>query len=297
MKRQPKGKLVQSLKKLVKDPRVDDRVLLRAQRQPSKKSDLESGLVNKSYDTPAPNSDTVLPQIDRKRHQPKRSAHSIVPPMRNAAGAENLARENEALRSQNRELERRLGELERVCAAAGSREKTGKLLFDYERKLASLSLSLQAAQLRLQENDRLITQLLQTIDYLNQETRQSLPKPQKKAAHEPAGKKAPDTDTKDEESDTGEFLYDKSELVQSHNQIKQTKYMIFEGFKTLQSEIAEKYGDQGKVLGTVDYLLGSLDTLFNIFHQLEIKELQYLNALTHTQPDEGKHEVETKARK
>jgi hypothetical protein len=152
-------------------------------------------------------------------------------------------------------------------------------MFDYERKITSLEMAQQSMLIKLQENDKLITQLLQTIDYLNQTNRKEKMKgkPNEKASLAP-------TAAASHEPDNGSFLFNKSELVQSHTQIKQNKYMIFEGFKKLQEEIGIKHGGNGKVIGTIDYLLGNLDSLFNIIHQLEIKELQYLNLLANNQP-------------
>ena len=296
MPKKDKSKLAQSLKKLTESGK-------KAEEDPSAKSAAESAsgagnssskaaayktpgkdkkrvnglaLVNKSYDTIL-NDKTMLPQIDSKRvkHVSNQKSTSKAKPANT-----DLIKENEELKIRNRELLSRISELEKIHSSLKGESKPAKLLFDYERKVAGMELSLQSSQIKLQENDKLITQLLKTIDYLNQAGASPTSK-ESRSAKSATGEKA------DSESGQQQFLFNKSELVQSHTQIKQTKYMIFEGFKTLQAEITKKYGDQGRIIGSVDYLLGNLDGLFNIIHQLEIKELQYLNLLANNQPQQS----------
>ena len=279
------NKLAQSLKKISKEPDArkveEDKVITKIQKR-IKKQSLDPSLVNKSYDT-IMNDCTVLPQIDNKK--PLRRGGKYKSLVATKPTNEELIKENEELRVRNKELIAKIQELEKVHAAPESKQnsakldpKQSKLIFEYERKISSLDLSLQSAQIKLQENDKLITQLLQTIDYLNQ----GAAKKGKKSG-KPGEKQATP------EVENGQFLFNKSELVQSHTQIKQTKYMIFEGFKSLQAEIIAKHGDHGKIVGIIDYLLGNLDSLFNIIHQLEIKELQYLNLLTYNQQNQPEH--------
>lgn len=236
-------------------------------------------MVNKSYDTILEDG-VILPQINPKKNVKHTLKHQTTLP--NKVNTADLSKENEDLKAKNKELSERIKELERVQSLMKDDVKTAKLLFEYERKMSALELGMKSAQIKLVENDKLITQLLQTIDYLNQSSKGTLKKPPK------AETKKGQTNEKNDNENEGQFLFDKSELVQSHTQIKQTKYMIFEGFKVLQEEVTKKYGDQGRVIGTVDYLLGNLDALFNIIHQLEIKELQYLNLLANNQPNENK---------
>eukprot|EP01022_Parablepharisma_sp_SALTPOND_P016684 TRINITY_DN2501_c0_g1_i1.p1 TRINITY_DN2501_c0_g1~~TRINITY_DN2501_c0_g1_i1.p1 ORF type:complete len:446 (+),score=59.64 TRINITY_DN2501_c0_g1_i1:916-2253(+) len=282
-----KNKLAQSLKKLTKDPeslrKAEEEVAHKIQGKIRKHPNGPS-LINKSYDTIL-NDRTVLPQIDPKKGVVKRAVKykSIVGSKLNTV---EVLKENEELKARNKELLARIAELEKTPGKGDN-----KLLFEYERKISGMELAFQSAQIKLQENDKLITQLLQTIDYLNQGGGSKKPaKIESKKGSVASGKEKTD-------SESAQFLFNKSELVQSHTQIKQTKYMIFEGFKALQEEITKKYGNQGRIIGTVDYLLGSLDALFGIIHQLEIKELQYLNLLANNQPIQKEEKSPVKSHK
>jgi hypothetical protein len=236
-----------------------------------------------------------------------------------AKSMEDYLKENEKLKQINRELEARIARLEDPKREKKKKEKEGgnsgksvdKLLFEYERKIGSMELTQRSMNIKLEENDKLITQLLQTIDYLNQGgshgskmTQKQLLLKQQQQAQNPEKNQYQSGNPPQKLKESlespkaailtpkGQFLFNKSELVQSHTQIQQIKFMIFEGFKTLQGEIVNKYGENGKVMGILDYLLYNLDSLFNIIHQLEIKELQYLNLLTTSAGENGKEEEE-----
>lgn len=273
-----KRKLAQSAKKINRQPeekKVDTKAAPKDGNKPIKnlRASLEDSSVNKSYDA---NNQPQLPTIDPKKKSVGTKRIVVGDKSANKKSLEDLAKENEELRLQNKQLQATIAQLKSKGSGsekAKKYEKEEQVVFKYERQISNLELKNQAMQIKQQENDKLITQLLQTIDFLNQNIAKPTNKPgeQNKAQDEAQGDKS------------GHFLFNKSELVQSHTQIKQMKYTIFEGFKSLQGEINKKCNESGKIIGIIDYLLLSLDGLFNIIHQLEIKELQYLNLLAHNE--------------
>ena len=169
---------------------------------------------------------------------------------------EDIMKENEMLKEQNKELQAKISKLEKSIGGNNS----GKLLFDAQKKVAEMELELKSAKMRFQENDQLIKQLLATIDYMNQTESTKKLKGQRI----------------EEVKEERKFLFNKYELVDNHTQLGQIKAMVFDTFKALQTSTIK---DNPKIAGMISFLLGKMEELFKITHNLEIKELEYLNLL------------------
>ena len=200
-------------------------------------------------------------------------------------------------------------------AAALAEEEKWSNQFEHDRQISSLELENKTLHEQLKDNENLITDLVQKLDELrvlpkahtlphphshthknanikrhnqhlhtnqnpqhNQLHNQNTHKNKNNQLDYSIPKPAYDSDSSPNQKTT--FLFNKGELLKNHSLIKETKNLLFEGLKFLQASIAKALAKNGKVIGIMDSVFSNLDVLFNIVHQFEIRELQYLNMLT-----------------
>ena len=169
------------------------------------------------------------------------------------------------------------------------------IYIEQDRAINNLAMQNESLETKIKESEVLIVNLLNQIDFLKSEiqknkgskqpisTRKDMGGKPRNIPNNVAGSKSPRGELGIPNPNTislpESFLIDKGDLIRKHSNIKQTKHLLMESIKQLRQGIKTNKLNDGKLESCVDIILSSTDMLFGFVHELEMKELNYLNTL------------------